>query len=165
MKLDRVFVPLDGSPLAEGALPIALGLLSTHPGSTLILMRATQATLLRPWVDPIEVQTQAVSEAVWYLQSVADRVRDDDPGRTVATSVWYGPPARSIVDAANARGAQLIVMSTHGRSGLPRMVLGSVAESVVRATTTPTLLVPAHGGPASRPSGSIVAHRKEAAGV
>jgi nucleotide-binding universal stress UspA family protein len=59
----------------------------------------------------------------------------------VETSVWYGPPADAIVEAARFRNADLIVMSTHGRSGVGRLVLGSVAESVLRGSKTAILLV------------------------
>jgi nucleotide-binding universal stress UspA family protein len=65
----------------------------------------------------------------------------------VETSVWYGPAADAIVEAARYRGADLIVMSSHGRSGLGRLVLGSVAESVLRATATPILLIRAGAAP------------------
>ena len=54
----------------------------------------------------------------------------------------------AIVEAAQLRGADLIVMSTHGRSGLGRLILGSVAEAVLRSTTTPILLVRASEGAA-----------------
>ena len=165
MKFDRVLVPLDGSWLAEKALPAAMVLLRDRPGVTLMLMRAAQATTLVPWVDPIEAQIEVVGEAETYLKYVADRVRDDEPGRTVTTSVWYGRPAGAIVDAAHAGNAQLIVMTTHGRSGLRRIVLGSVAESVLRATTTPVLLVPADGGQVPRWSASVFADDEEAVGV
>lgn len=165
MKFDRVLVPLDGSWLAEKALPAAMALLSERPGATLMLMRAAQATTRVPWVDPIEAQIEVVGEAERYLKYVADRVRDNEPGRTVATSVWYGAPADAIVDAADTGEAQLIVMSTHGRSGLRRIVLGSVAESVLRATTTPVLLVPADGGQVPRWSASVFARDEEVVGV
>jgi nucleotide-binding universal stress UspA family protein len=165
VKFDRVLVPLDGSWLAETALPAAMTLLSERRGAILMLMRAAQVTVRVPWVDPIEAQIEVVGEAERYLRYVAGRLRDDEPDRTITTSVWYGPAARSIVDAADTRGAQLIVMSTHGRSGLPRMVLGSVAESVLRATTTPVLLVPADGGQAPRWSASVFVHDEEAVGV
>jgi len=59
----------------------------------------------------------------------------------VETSVWYGPPVEAITDAAQLRKADLIVMSSHGRTGLGRLILGSVAESVLRATSTPILLL------------------------
>jgi nucleotide-binding universal stress UspA family protein len=143
VKLDRVLVPLDGSPLAERALRTALALLRERPSATVILMRAAQAATPGPWTDPIEAEIKVVDEAKAYLGAVAGRLRDQDPRRPVTTSVWYGPAARAVADAADASGAQLIMMSTHGRSGLRRMVLGSVAESVLRTTATPVLLVPA----------------------
>jgi nucleotide-binding universal stress UspA family protein len=130
-----------------------------------MLIRAAQATTRVPWVDPIEAQIEVVGEAERYLRYVADRVRDNEPARTVTTSVWYGPPARTIVDAAQTRDAQLIVMSTHGRTGWRRMMLGSVAESVLRAAPTPVLLVPADDGQVPRWSAPVFAHDEEAVGV
>ena len=61
--------------------------------------------------------------------------------KNVRCSVWYGAPASAIVDAAALNHVDLIVMATHGRSGLGRVVMGSVAESVLRGTTTPILLL------------------------
>jgi nucleotide-binding universal stress UspA family protein len=75
----------------------------------------------------------------------------------VETSVWYGPAASAIVDAARLRRADLIVMSTHGRSGLGRLILGSVAESVLRGTTTPILLLRAEEAPVETPRGATPA--------
>ena len=69
------------------------------------------------------------------------------------TSVWYGPAAYAIVEAARIRKVDQIVMTTHGRSGLGRLLLGSVAESVLRGTTTPILLLRAEGAPVEAPTG------------
>lgn len=143
MKADRILVPLDGSPLAEMALPKALELLSNGPRATLILLRAAEAPTL-PGVDPIEAQAAVVREAVSYLAAVADRLSDQ--GVTgVVRSVWYSSAADAIVEAARMRRVNMIVMSTHGRSGLRRALRGSVAESVLRRTRTPILLVSAGG--------------------
>jgi len=143
MKAERILVPLDGSPLAERALPTALELLSDGPGATLILLRAAEAHIL-PGTDPIEAQVAVIQEAESYLDSVADRLREQ--GITeVVTSVWYSSAAKAIVEAAQVRRVDLIVMSTHGRSGLGRALRGSVAETVVRRTRTPILLVSAGG--------------------
>jgi nucleotide-binding universal stress UspA family protein len=92
------------------------------------------------------MQVEVVREAEEYLARVAARLERDGT-RSVQTSVWYGPPVSAIVEAAQLRGADLIVMSTHGRSGLGRLVLGSVAEAVLRSTTTPILLVRASEAP------------------
>lgn len=132
-----VLVPLDGSPLAEGALAPAIGF--GRQGAKLILMRAVE-THGAPFVNPEAAQVAAIEEAENYLAAVAMRARN--AGATdVETSVWYGPPVESIGDAAHFRKVDLIVMSTHGRSGLGRLVLGSVAERVLRTTPTPILLL------------------------
>jgi nucleotide-binding universal stress UspA family protein len=73
----------------------------------------------------------------------------------VETSVWYGPPADSIIEAARVSGIDLIVMSSHGRSGLGRLVLGSVAETVLRGTTTPILLLRDREAPLTPPAATI----------
>jgi nucleotide-binding universal stress UspA family protein len=139
MRVDRVLVPLDGSPLAEMALPMAIRLLSDKPDATLILLRAAEARAL-PGIDPTDAQVAVIREADAYLKGVAVRLRDADV-RRVRTSVWYGAAAAAIVDGARASDASLIVMTTHGRSGLGRLLLGSVAESVLRGTETPILRV------------------------
>jgi nucleotide-binding universal stress UspA family protein len=143
MKVDTMLVPLDGSLLAETALPTAIKLLRDNPDATLILLRAAEAKTM-PGVDPTDAQVAAVSEAEEYLEGVAAGLRDKGLSRVI-TSVWYSQPGQAIVEAARVRGVDLIVMSTHGRSGLRRAVLGSVAESVVRGTQTPILLVSAAG--------------------
>jgi nucleotide-binding universal stress UspA family protein len=148
VKLDRILIPLDGSPTAERALPPAMALLSERAAATVILMRAAHPTTAYPWNDPLEAQSAAVEAAQSYLRRVVDHLRDIEPACTVTTSVWYGRAARGILDVAQIRNASLIVMSTRGRAGLSRAVLGSVAESVLRATTIPVILVPPACGPA-----------------
>jgi nucleotide-binding universal stress UspA family protein len=137
MKPKIVLVPLDGSPMAEEALGAAIGAL--RAGTTLVLIRAVEAHA-SPLKEPAEAQVAAIQEAETYLAGVADRL-DRMGVKDVATSVWYGAPVKSIADAARYRNAELIVMTTHGRSGLRRLLLGSVAEGVLRATTTPVLLL------------------------
>lgn len=143
MKVDKVLVPLDGSPLAEMALPTAIELLRDSPDATLVLLRAAEATTL-PGVDPTDAQVAVVREAEEYLEGVATRLRNEGLPRVI-TSVWFSRAAEAIVEAARVRGVDLIVMSTQGRSGLRRIVFGSVAESVLRGTQTPILLVSAAG--------------------
>ena len=137
MRYRTVLVPLDGSELGEMALDHASEL--ARAGAALILLRAAEAPTL-PGADAIDAQVKVVREAEDYLAGVRDRLTRAGIDR-VDVSVWYGPPADSIVDAARFRKADLIVMSTHGRSGLGRLIVGSVAETVLRATTTPILLV------------------------
>lgn len=159
MKFDRILVPLDGSARAEAALGTALTLLRDRPAGTLLLIRAAEATSLLPG-DRVDAQVSVVHEAQDYLDAVAARLRDVK----VETAVWYGAPAPAIVEAARVSRVDLVVMSTHGRSGLGRLVLGSVAESVLRNTHTPILLVRAGAAPMEPPLGLVRAD-KEAVNV
>jgi nucleotide-binding universal stress UspA family protein len=143
MKLTTVLVPLDGSTLAEAAVPVAVDLLGGRPGTTLVLVRAVDPRL--PGVDDVGAQRDIVRSAEQYLREVTARLGGF--GGTVKTSVWYGSPAASVVAAADAVGADMIVMTTHGRSGLGRLILGSVAEAVLRGTRRPLLLVRDTGAP------------------
>ena len=151
MRLNRILIPLDGSALAESALAKAEEMAGGWP-STLLLLRAAEAHTL-PGVDPIEAQVLVVREAEEYLAAVAARLKGQG-FKSVETSVWYGSAASAIVEAAHVRKADLIVMSTHGRSGLGRLILGSVAESVLRGTTTPILLLRAPEAPLETPRGA-----------
>lgn len=94
-----------------------------------------------------------VSEAKAYLAQIRKRLTRRDRV-TVETAGWYGPAAHAIVEAARIRKADQIVMTTHGRSGLGRLLLGSVAESVLRGTTTPLLLLRTEGAAVQTPSGA-----------
>ncbi len=142
MKTDRILVPLDGSALAEAAMWKAVELVN---GGTLSLLRAAEAHTL-PGADPVDAQVNAVREAEEYLAAAVRRLEDRGI-KKVETHVWYGPSAAAIVEAAEVQKADLIVMSTHGRSGLGRLILGSVAESVLRGTRTPILVVRADSAP------------------
>jgi nucleotide-binding universal stress UspA family protein len=144
MKANRVLLPLDGSTLGEAVLDKAVEL--ARAGAALVLLRAAEARHLVG--DPVAAQLEVVHEAELYLGGVAERLRRAGVTR-VETCVWYGPAAEAIVEAVRARDTDLILMSSHGRSGLSRLVLGSVAETVLRGTTTPILLI--------RPSGAPVA--------
>jgi len=134
MKAKRILVPLDGSPLAEMALTKAVELLRDDPGATLILLRAVEGC----------IQATVAREAESYLAALAERLEEQGLTRVVR-SVWYCDAANAIVEAARSRRVNLIVMSTHGRSGLRRILRGSVAQSVLRRTRTPILLVSARG--------------------
>jgi nucleotide-binding universal stress UspA family protein len=163
MKLEKILVPLDGSALAEAALPTAIELLADRPTATLLLLRAAEAPKM-PGRDPIEAQLRVVREAEDYLGSVATRLSNSGING-VKTSVWYGPAAPAIVEAARVGKAAMIVMTTHGRTGLGRLVLGSVAESVLRGTRTPILLMRDGAAPIDTGPGAVPTTAKEAARV
>jgi nucleotide-binding universal stress UspA family protein len=148
MKVKTILVPLDGSVLAEAAVTPAVELARDH-GAKLLLLRAAEGHTA-PLADPTEAQIHAVREAEAYLTTVRERLlaaRLTD----VDVSVWYGPPAAAIVEAAKYRAADLIVMSSHGRTGFGRLVLGSVAETVLRSTAVPILLIRPGSAPLDAP--------------
>ncbi|HXH82801.1 MAG TPA: universal stress protein [Candidatus Tectomicrobia bacterium] len=148
MEIKTVMVPLDGSVLAEAALSPAVDL-ALKSNARLVLLRAAEAHT-GPLTDAVAAQVEAVREAEEYLAGVRERVAR--AGVTaVETSVWYGPPAEAIIEAATFRDADLIVMSTHGRTGLGRLVLGSVAESVLRGTAVPILVIRPGNAPLATP--------------
>ena len=144
MKPNRILVPLDGSELAEAAIAPALEM--AQAGSALlILIRAADPRIL-PGADVIGAQIHAVREAEEYLSRVKDKLEKTGVKR-IETHVWYGPAAPAVVEAAKVQKVDLIVMSTHGRSGFGRIIFGSVAESVLRGTRVPILLIRSSGAP------------------
>ncbi len=159
MKRQTVLVPLDGSELAEAALPKAEELVAMMKEPKLLLLRVAEAHTF-PGVDPTEAQVRVVREAEQYLDAIADRLARKGI-RNVQTSVWYGASAASIVEAARFYEADLIVMSTHGRSGLGQLILGSVAQSVIHSTTTPILLVRRPEAPVRPAEGTGRAHEQK----
>jgi nucleotide-binding universal stress UspA family protein len=149
-----VLVPLDGSPLAEQALPFARGLVR-RTGGRLVLVRCAGAgpSLVR---DLAVAQAEAVAEATVYLQGVAGLVPASpalggwpaEPGAGAGETeigVAYGAAAEGILAEAAWRRADAIVMTACGRSGVGRWHFGSVADAVVRRAEVPVLLVPAAG--------------------
>jgi nucleotide-binding universal stress UspA family protein len=131
--MERLLVPLDGSRLAEAVLPLAETLAREH-GAELFLLRALRAE------DSVDAETAAQREAESYLEATAGDTRARGLP-AVRWLTWYDEPAPAIANGAAANAIELIVMATHGRSGLGRLLLGSVAEGVVRKTTVPVLLV------------------------
>ena len=138
MKLDTVLVPLDGSVLAEGALPKAVELAEASVAG-LLLLRAAHAHTL-PGVDPTAAQVEVVREAEQYLAEVRDRLGKSGL-KKVEASVWYGPAAYAIVEAARLYRVDQIVMSTHGRTGFEQIMLGSVTAKVVARADCPVLSI------------------------
>jgi nucleotide-binding universal stress UspA family protein len=121
--LQRIVVPLDGSPLAEAALPAAR-VLQGSVVREVALVRVIDAEVQRP-------------EAERYLAEVCRRLQHEQV--TCLQQVTLGDPAQIIIDVAGTD--KTIVMATHGRSGLTRWALGSVADRVARHAETAVLLL------------------------
>jgi nucleotide-binding universal stress UspA family protein len=148
--MKTILLPLDGSPLAEQALPYAASL-ARRSGARIILVRATQAHTILD-VDASEAQLTVVSRAERHLEATAAQLRAD--GIEAEGHVYYDSPVPAILDAARRHHVGLIAMSTHGRSGLGRMIYGSVADDILRHAEVPVLLVPPsvdHAWPTDRP--------------
>ena len=137
----RILVPLDGSPLAETVLPQVQELIQAL-GAELFLLRVTTAHVF-PGVDPTAGEVDVVQHAEAYVAAVAARLRT--AGLSVQTAVRYGEAADEILAHIGDNAIDLVAMSTHGRSGLSRLLLGSVAEHVVRHAPVPVLLLRARG--------------------
>jgi len=139
-------VPLDFSELAESALPVAQELAEATHGRLLLVSDVplpTTADLLAQqgmYVAYSDSDYAAFEdEARTYLSQQAEHLRRTTPN--VDVQVRLGQPAVEITAAAGQAGAAAIVMATHGRTGLTRSVLGSVAGEVLRRSPTPVLLV------------------------
>jgi nucleotide-binding universal stress UspA family protein len=144
-----ILVPLDGSPVAEGALAIAR-VLAQHFSAELHLVRVAETarlfTVMGSAGAPLseEVVTQMISDlegvARQYLDSIAGSSHGGEAAARVA--VLDGMPTVALLNYAAAHGIDLIVMGTHGRGGVNRLVLGSVAERMLRQSNLPILVVP-----------------------
>jgi nucleotide-binding universal stress UspA family protein len=141
----RMLIPLDGSKTAEKVLPYARPI----AGSLKIpieLMRVIDISEMTSQISPGKARfldTIAEDEARSgrsYLEKIAHRF----PGVRVQCTVEKGKPAEVIIEKAAANKDTMIAMATHGRSGLDRWLLGSVAEKVLRGSSNPLLLVRTH---------------------
>ncbi|MCB0037404.1 MAG: universal stress protein, partial [Anaerolineales bacterium] len=136
----KVLVPLDGSPLAEQALAIAatfseeIVLLQVPVGQDALTTAVTGGDLPM-FVSALDDDSMA--EAEQYLTNTAAKWRRAN--LAVETKVEVGEAAHTIVDVAAAEEVELIVMSTHGRSGVRRILFGSVTEAVLKHAPCPVL--------------------------
>ena len=133
----RILVPLDGTECSEMILPKAEELSDSFKEGICLLRVVSARTF--PGVDAIEAEVKVVREAEEYLKGLEDDLRAK--GLDVDTHVRYGNDADEILDHAAQKEIELIAMSTHGRSGIKRFLLGSVAEKVLRHAGKPVFLV------------------------
>jgi nucleotide-binding universal stress UspA family protein len=133
--LKTLLVPLDGSELGSRVLPYVRSLAATLSARVQVLS-----------VAPTRQNGTAHAGAT-ALDDAADLLRAD--GFDVATQIVQGSPAPCIVEAAAAHDDTLIVMATHGYSGIRRWTLGSVTEQVIHAATRPIFVVPGAASPSA----------------
>jgi nucleotide-binding universal stress UspA family protein len=141
--LNTVVVPLDGSELAELALPYAEEL-ATALSLEVLLVRVVRTDHLAFSYEEFagripDFTSDLEREAARYLEAVSEGLRNR--GLAVGHRVLGGAPAPSLLDLARETPRNLIAMTTHGRSGLTRWVMGSVAEAMIRGSGDPVLVV------------------------
>ena len=137
-----VVVPLDGSEVSERALSHAVALARAWEEQVVLIGVTTARNQrglagLAPSIK-LEFEESGVRQAEDYLRKVRNKLR-----RTVRVEamVKVGDPAREVLAAARSLKARLIVMTTHGRSGVSRWVQGSVAGKLLRESTIPLLAI------------------------
>lgn len=137
--MKKIVYPTDGSATAKEALKVVVDL-AQQERSEVIVVGAADSGAVEDIKDSamdemlIEAFRGFVSEAVDYLKTKGIHARG---------IVEVGHPSEVIVNIANNEGASMIVMGTHGRTGLARAIIGSVADRVIRHAGQPIVLVPA----------------------
>lgn len=142
----RVLVPLDGSPRAERAVPVAAKIAEASRGTVMLVRVATMPIEYGPaLIPPLSVGTLEAerTEFAGYLAEVAGLPVFASVG--TETEVLLGPAAQSILEVASDKQAALVVMTSHGRTGFSRWLLGSVAQQVARHAPVPVLVLREQG--------------------
>jgi len=147
----KIMVPLDGSKLAECVFPHVESLVKGGQVGEVVFVRVaepysfslTSGEELPKAEDIVRFDAEARATAEKYLQTVVDRVKSN--GVNVRGEVLIGRPSVKLAEYANSGGFDLVVIATHGRSGVSRWVWGSVADRLLRAVCVPILMVRAPG--------------------
>ncbi|GAB6880194.1 universal stress protein [Halorubrum gandharaense] len=138
---NRLLVPTDGSPEGERAVAHALDLAAVHGAEVHALYVINTASYAGM---PMETSWEGVDDLLRAdAETAVDAVRElaDERGVDVTTAVVDGSPSREIIRYAEGNDCDVVVMGTHGRGGIDRLLLGSVAEKVVRGSAVPVLTV------------------------
>ena len=148
----RILTPLDGSDVSEQVLPYARAFASglSLPMTLLTAIEPWQPSIgqaLNPELHSHETEEHRANHAQHYLDFVATRM--SGAGVTANTVVPRGEPAEAIVQNASEEPGTLVAMASHGRSGLARWWMGSVADRVLHMTDSPLLLVRSQSRPSS----------------
>jgi nucleotide-binding universal stress UspA family protein len=142
----KILVPLDGSKVAEGVLPHARALASAEGAELILLTVGGNPALDFAFSDPGLAQS-AVQEQEERSKKYIDRIENELKAAGFKTSslLRFGSVAEVILEVAEELQVDAIAMSTHGRTGPARWLLGSIAERVVHSSKVPVLLIRAKG--------------------
>jgi nucleotide-binding universal stress UspA family protein len=148
----KVLVPLDGSELAECALPEVIKLGRSGVVGEVILLKVIKIEVIHipnsyeRSIDFAALHKAYHTEAMSYLGGVQSRLQAE--GLKVSAEMLEGRPEEMIVDYAKSHAVDLIVIATHGYTGMKRLMFGSVALQVLHDANVPVLLIRAHPGQA-----------------
>jgi nucleotide-binding universal stress UspA family protein len=140
MSYDRILVATDDSEPARRATSEALTLAETFD-ATLHALYVLKAAEPPPWFDDPAAEPGTDTEAGVALNAVVSEAAERDFGSETVTAVVDGQTAPAILEYAAEHDVDLIVLGTHGCSGIDRLLLGSVAEAVVRESPVPVVTV------------------------
>lgn len=137
----RIVVPLDGSTIAQAALPYALTLADAACGALTLLQAVPPLHVTWDYYVPYDAtfEAEALAKTGSALDALAARLRT--PTRQIETYPTVGNPAEEILSYTTRMERDLIAMATHGRGGIAHWAFGSVARKVLTAATVPTLIV------------------------
>ena len=151
----KILVPLDGSELAEAILEHVLAIATSCDVAEVVLLTVTENLdksiseiinarvsmgLEQAYQIASDKKQTYIDEIVKYLKKIASNL--EQKGININIEVLSGKPADEILKYSKENKVDLIIMSTHGRSGISRIVFGSVADKVLRQTEIPVLLRP-----------------------
>ncbi|MFB6092835.1 MAG: universal stress protein [Haloquadratum sp.] len=142
MTHDRILIATDGSDPARAAANEAITL-ADECEATLYSLYVLDGVEPPPWLDDPELEPGIDTKAGRALQSVESVAEDRGFGTEIVESVVRGDTATAIIEFAKEHDIDLVVMGTHGRTGLDRLLIGSVSERVVRESPIPVVTVSA----------------------
>jgi universal stress protein A len=143
LTLNTILCPIDFSKISNNCLPYAKEL-ARNSGATLILLNVIGENFTDAYgVETISIEypERSKKDAQAKLEKLAEEIAEEIPGSKIECIVVQGNATEVIVNTASDKEADLIVMSSHGRTGLGRLLMGSVAEWVFRNAPCPVLMV------------------------
>jgi nucleotide-binding universal stress UspA family protein len=147
---NNILVPLDGSTLAECVLPHLVSFVKGGQTKSVTFIRVVEPVYLPSGgefafshLDRQKVEAEAFAQAQEYIKKVVDQ--SQYAGVNIQEKVIQGKVADSLAEYAEKNNVDLIVIATHGRSGISRWVWGSVADRILRSVNVPVLMIRAPG--------------------
>jgi nucleotide-binding universal stress UspA family protein len=139
----KILVPMDGSGFSEISLKHAKVLATGCKAQEVILLGVAEPVPESGWVDPGQRAESAKKAEVWiksYLSGITEALKKD--GINAKSVVMKGDPASEILDYASNNDVDLIIMATHGESGVVRWLVGSVSERIVLHASVAVMSIP-----------------------